>query len=248
MCGRYVLRVILKNLRRDFDLGFDVRESDFPMQDRPRYNIAPTQMVSVIRVVDGIRRHSLLRWGFIPYWSKGESRPQINARGETAFDKPMFRDAARARRCLILADGFYEWKRDERERAIQAYFVDRADGKPFAMAGIWDAWVSGDGEIIETVAIVTTDANAEVAAIHDRMPVILDRRDYLTWLEADRVAPEDARALIRPPPDGTMVARPVDNRVNAVKNDDADNLKPFDPAQAPPQPRKGSDPRQGDLF
>ena len=246
MCGRYVLRVILKNLRRDFELGFDVRDSDFPVQQRPRYNIAPTEMVSVIRVVDGVRRHSLLRWGFIPYWSKGETKPQINARGETLFDKPMFRDAARARRCLMLADGFYEWKRDERDRPLQAYFVERADGKPFAMAGIWDTWISGDGEVIESVCVVTTDASAEIASIHDRMPVILDKRDYLIWLEGDIDA---ARALIKPPPDSTMTPRPVSNRVNAVRNDDAENLKPVDPNEPPKAPsRKPSDPRQGDLF
>ena len=100
MCGRYVLRVILKNLRRDFELGFDVHETDLPMEARPRYNIAPTQMVSVIRVVDGARRHSLLRWGLIPHWAKEVKKPQINARGETVFEKPMFRDAARRRRSV----------------------------------------------------------------------------------------------------------------------------------------------------
>jgi len=249
MCGRYVLRTVLNNLRRDFALGFDVRESDFPMQQRPRYNIAPTQMVSVIRVVDGVKRHSLLRWGLIPSWSKGDRKPQINARGETIFEKPMFRDAALSRRCLMLADGFYEWKRDERDRPLQAYFVERADGKPFAMAGIWETWISPDGELIESVAVVTTEANADVASIHHRMPVILAQKDYLTWLEADRGSVEDAKALIKPPPDGTMVPRAVGNQVNKVVNDEPSNLNPPDPNEpAPGAPSKPTDPRQVDLF
>ncbi len=249
MCGRYVLRTILKNLRRDFALGFDVRESDFPVQDRPRYNIAPTQMVSVIRVVDGVKRHSHLRWGLIPSWSKGERKPQINARGETVFEKPMFRDAARWRRCLMLADGYYEWKRDENDKPLAAYFVERVDGKPFAMAAIWETWVSPDGEVIESVAVITTEANGDIAGIHHRMPVILAQADYLTWLEADRVPVGEAKMLIKPPPDGTVVARPVGNRVNKVVNDDPANLDPADPNDEPPKPPpKRTDPRQGDLF
>lgn len=248
MCGRYVLRVILKNLRRDFELGFDVHETDLPMEARPRYNIAPTQMVSVIRVVDGARRHSLLRWGLIPHWAKEVKKPQINARGETVFEKPMFRDAARRRRCLILADGFYEWKRDANDKPLQAYFIERADGKPFAMAGIWDTWISPDGEVVDSVAIVTTEANAEIAPIHDRMPVILAPKDYLTWIEAERVTAEEAKALIKPAPDGTFAPKPVSNRANAVRNDDAANLEPADPNAPAQPPRKSSDPRQGDLF
>lgn len=240
----------MKNLRRDFDLGFDVRESDFPVQERARYNIAPTQMVSVIRVVNGAKRHSLLRWGLIPSWSKGDRKPQINARGETLFEKPMFRDAARHRRCLMLADGYYEWKRDEKDQPLQAYFVERADGKPFAMAAIWEGWVSRDGEVIETVAIVTTDASADIAGIHHRMPVILAQRDYLAWLDTDRVLPDEAQALLKPLAAGTMVARAVGNHVNKVVNDDPSNLAPLDPgvAASSKDPPKKTDPRQGDLF
>ena len=248
MCGRYVLRVVLKNFRRDFELGFDVDDSDVPMEARPRFNIAPTQTVPVIRVIDGKRWLSLVRWGLIPHWAKEMKKPQINARGETIFEKPMFRDAARRRRCLILADGFYEWKRDANDRPLQAYFVERADGKPFAMAGIWDTWISPDGEIIDTVAIVTTTANADIEAIHDRMPVILARQDYLSWIDSDRVGVEEAKALIKPAPDGSMRPRPVSNRANAVKNDDATNLDPVDPGRAPQPPPKRRDPRQGDLF
>lgn len=248
MCGRYVLRVVLKNFRRDFGLGFDVDDSDVPMEVRPRFNIAPTQMVPVIRVVNGKRWLSLVRWGLIPHWAKEAKKPQINARGETVFEKPMFRDAARRRRCLILTDGFYEWKRDENDKPLQAYFVERADGKPFAMAGIWDTWISPEGEVIDTVAIVTTEANAEVAPIHHRMPVILDKDDYLTWIEADRVSIDDAKALIKPAPDGRLAPRPVSNRVNAVRNDDVANLNPFNSNDLPPQQPRKNDPRQGDLF
>jgi putative SOS response-associated peptidase YedK len=249
MCGRYVLRVVLKNFRRDFELGFDVDDSDVPMEARPRFNVAPTHLVPVIRMIEGKRWLSLVRWGLIPHWAKEAKKPQINARGETIFEKPMFRDAARRRRCLILADGFYEWKRDANDKPLQAYFVERADGKPFAMAGIWETWISPDGEIIDTVAIVTTEANEDVAPIHHRMPVILDKRDYLAWIDAEATPVEGAMALIKAPPVGTMVPRAVSNRVNAVRNDDAENLSPFDPSTAPPQPpRKSGDPRQGDLF
>lgn len=248
MCGRYVLRVVLKNFRRDFELGFDVDDSDVPMEARPRYNIAPTQMVPIIRSIDGKRWLSLVRWGLIPHWAKELKKPQINARGETIFEKPMFRDAARHRRCLVLTDGFYEWKRDANDKPLQAYFVARADGRPFAMGGIWDTWISPDGEVIDTVAIVTTLANAEIVGIHDRMPVILAPGDYLTWIEADRVSVEEAKALIKPAPDGTLAPRPVSNRANAVKNDDAANLDPFDPSDAPAAPPRKSDSRQGDLF
>lgn len=248
MCGRYVLRVVLKNFRRDFELGFDVDDSDVPMEARPRYNIAPTQLVPVIRVIDGKRWLSLVRWGLIPHWAKEAKKPQINARGETIFEKPMFRDAARRRRCLVLTDGFYEWKRDEKDKPLQAYFVARADGRPFAMGGIWDTWISPDGEIIDTVAIVTTLANAEIVGIHDRMPVIVAPADYLTWIDAERVPVDDAKALIRPAPDGTLAPRPISNRANAVRNDDVSNLDPFDPSEAPVAPPRKGDPRQGDLF
>src|SRR5690606_29545542 len=142
-----------------------------------------------------------------------------------------------------------EWKRDEKDRPLAAYFVERADGKPFAMAGIWDTWISPDGEVIESVAVVTTEANADIASIHHRMPVILAQADYLTWLEAERVSVEEAKPLIKAPPDGTMAPRPVGNQVNKVVNDDPSNLNapsPDDPA--PRTPPKRNDPRQGDLF
>ena len=248
MCGRYVLRVVLKNFRRDFELGFDVDDSDVPMEARPRYNIAPTQLVPVIRAINGKRWLSLVRWGLIPHWAKEVRKPQINARGETIFEKPMFRDAARRRRCLILADGFYEWKRDQNDKPLQAYFVERADRRPFAMAGIWETWISPDGEIKDTVAIVTTGASADVAPIHDRMPVIIDKNDYLTWIEADRASVEQAQMLIKPAPDGSLAPRPVSSRVNAVRNDDATNLNDFDPADAGQPTWRKNNPLQGDLF
>jgi len=128
MCGRFVLRVILSNLAGAFSLGFEVAESDVPVQARPRFNIAPTQMISVIRMAGGARRHSLLRWGLIPHWWKqGRPKIQINARSETLLEKPYFRDAVRERRCLVLADGFYEWKRDVNGKAVQA-LLHRACG------------------------------------------------------------------------------------------------------------------------
>lgn len=247
MCGRYVLRVILKNLARDFPLGFEVLEADLPPVQRPRFNIAPTQMVSVIRIVGRERRHSILRWGLIPHWWKnGRPKIQINARSETLLEKPYFRDAARKRRCLILADGFYEWKRDANDKPLQAYFIERIDGRPFVMAGIWESWISPDGEAIETVAIVTTSENADVRPVHHRMPLILAQRDYLTWLEAERFSGEEAIKLCVPAPDGTLIARSVSDRANAVRNDDAANLEPDDPNT--PKPSRRKDTGQGSLF
>lgn len=234
-------------------MPFDVVDGDLP-PPVPRYNIAPTQLISVIRMVAGSPRHSLLRWGLIPHWVKdAKPRIQINARGETLLDKPYFRTAARKRRCLILADGFYEWKRDANDKPLQAFFFERVDGRPFVMAGLWEVWISPANDRIETVAVVTTDANADVAPVHDRMPVILAPEDYLSWLDAERVDAEHAMQLVRPPPNGTLIGRPVSNRVNKVVNDDATNLDPTTPStpSAPPKPprrKPKDDPGQGSLF
>jgi putative SOS response-associated peptidase YedK len=242
----------LRNLKQDFPFPFDIDGGDLP-PGPPRYNIAPTQIVSVIRMIGREKRHAFVRWGLIPRWWPKDKKPkvQINGRGETLFDKPYFRDSAKNRRCLVLADGYYEWRRDQNDRPIQAFFVERRDSRPFAMAGVWDVWKSPAGDYIESVAVVTTPANADLAGIHDRMPLILAPGDYLSWLDAETVDEGHARALIRPAPDGTLIARAVGSRVNKVANDDPTNLDPSPPdATPPPKParRRPKETGQGSLF
>lgn len=185
----------------------------------PRYNAAPTQRMPVVRVFDGKRELVLLRWGLIPSWAKDPKigNSLINARGETVHEKPAFRSAFKARRCLVPADGFYEWRKLS-GGSKQPYRITMADSSPFAFAGLWERWDKGD-EPLETFTIITTTANVLVAPIHDRMPVILDPADYDAWLESqDTTIP---MALLQPYPAKRMSAYPVSTRVNSPRNDDA---------------------------
>ena len=178
MCGRFTLFEPDKVLAKEFGV------SDFPPRS-PRYNIAPSQPIAAVRAVPAGsgRELALLRWGLIPSWSKDPAigNRLINARAETAKEKPSFRNAFRRHRCLIPASGFYEWLRWERGK--QPYFVRMRDGHPFAFAGLWDRWESPDKGVIETCTILTTAANDVLAPIHDRMPVILPPREYDRWLD-----------------------------------------------------------------
>jgi putative SOS response-associated peptidase YedK len=213
MCGRYLITSPPEAVRA---FAAYANLPNFP----PRYNIAPTQPVPIVRLENGQRRFALVRWGLVPSWTKeiGAS-PLINARADTVFDKPSFRQAARRRRCLFPADGFYEWRREGRSR--KPFLVRRRDRGLFAMAGIWEHWVGTDGSELESAAIVTTDASTTLAPIHHRMPVILDTRDFDAWLTtAETEAPELVRLLV-PAPDDVLDAVPVSERVNKVANDDA---------------------------
>ena len=178
MCGRYRLSRRKQLVEEYFDA---TGEEDWS----PRYNIAPTQPVSVIRQnpKEPVRELSLMRWGLIPSWAKDSSGAagMINARSETAGTKPAFRDAMKSRRCLIPTDGFYEWKRDG--KAKQPYCFEVNDGELFAFAGLWEGWKDPNGNWIRTCSILTTTPNALTSAIHDRMPVILDRESYDLWLD-----------------------------------------------------------------
>jgi putative SOS response-associated peptidase YedK len=231
MCGRYVMARAVGDLLAEFDAGLE-EEIAIP----PSWNVAPTADVPILleRLVDGepVRQLHLARWGLVPSWAKeiGAS-PLINARADTLFDKPSFRQAARRRRCLFPADGFYEWRRDGRSR--KPFLVRRRDRGLFAMAGIWEHWVGADGSELESAAIVTTDANATLAPIHHRMPVILDTRDFDAWLTtAETEAPGLARLLV-PAPDDVLDAVAVSERVNKVANDDAALLEPVAEDEAP---------------
>lgn len=200
MCGLYSFRKSAEETRSLF--GFDERP-EFP----PRPHVAPGGPIAVVRMQDGKRRFALVRWGFVPSWAKEikPGRPLINARGETVLQKPSFRNAMKRRRCLIPADGFYEWKGDVPGRK-QAYFLHRSDDGLFAFAGLWECWMGSDGSELETAAVITTEPNREVAAIHNRMPVVIPPDRFELWLTGEaNVAAE----LIRPAPDGYFVAEPT---------------------------------------
>jgi putative SOS response-associated peptidase YedK len=191
------------------------------------FNVAPTQQILAIRIQDDAKAFATMRWGLIPSWAKDKKMPFINARGETVAEKPAFRSAFKKRRCLIVADGYYEWKALEAKRK-QPYYFRLKSNEPIAFAGLWETW-SGDGEPIESCAIITTEANDLSRAIHDRMPVILRGDEAEAWLDPDV---EDAKALVpllRPFPAEEMVAFPVSTRVNKVSDNDADLIKPVTP-------------------
>ncbi len=187
----------------------------------PSFNVAPTQAILVARCEEPRqRRLTLLRWGLVPFWSKGpDSRySMINARADTIDSKPAYRAPFRKRRCLVAANGFYEWQRGATGK--RPFFIGMADGSPFYMAGLWERWTGRDGTIIESCAIVTTEANGCVSDIHDRMPAILPREDYDAWLDTDLDDPNVLKALLRPYPAEAMCAYPVSTRVNSPANDD----------------------------
>ncbi len=222
MCGRYSLTTPVEAVGRLFQVA------ERPNLE-PRYNIAPSQDAPVVRAGEaGGRRLGMLRWGLIPSWAK-EARVgyrMINARAETVAQKPAFRGAFRQRRCLVPADGFYEWRK--LGKAKQPYRITLADGGPFAFAGLWERWRASDGQAVESFTIITTEANPLLRPIHDRMPVILDAADYDAWLDTAGVAPEEAARRLRPYLAEGLVAVPVSTRVNSPKNDDVACIVPLE--------------------
>jgi putative SOS response-associated peptidase YedK len=227
MCGRYRLSRRKQIVEEYFDSVSG--EEDWA----PRFNIAPTQAVPVIRQnpKEPIRELSLVRWGLIPSWAKDPSvgATMINARSETASTKPAFRDALKSRRCLIPADGFYEWARTGKAR--QPYCFEVNEGKLFAFAGIWDRWNDASDETIETCSILTTTANAVTAAVHDRMPVILDPDGYDLWLDPGMRDVSAASELLKPYDARLMRSYPISTRINHVANDDAECSEPVELAE-----------------
>lgn len=210
MCGRYTLRTPARRFAELFDL------LDLP-ELKPRYNIAPTQTVPVVRLDDHSRRWTSMRWGLVPSWAKDPSigNRMLNARSETAAEKPAFRMAMRQRRCLVPTDGFYEWKKQGKQKV--PYLITLRDEQPFAFAGLWECWKSPTGPL-ETCTILTTSANELLAPLHDRMPVILDRHDFAEWLEP-RNTPEQVKHLFEPYPASAMQLREVPPVVNSPRNE-----------------------------
>ena len=214
MCGRYRLSRSKQIVEEYFEAA---SESDEDWA--PRYNIAPTQPVATIRQAGASRILSMMRWGLVPSWATDLSigAQLINGRSETALTKPAFRDAFRARRCLIPADGFYEWKKSGKQR--HPFHFGMKDGSIFAFAGLWDRWKSPNGQLIDSCSILTTAPNKLLNDVHDRMPVILPPRHYQTWLTAP-VTESERLAEILVPFDAALMARyPVSSLVNGAKND-----------------------------
>ena len=217
MCGRYTVRGILP-VAELFGISLP------PEFQQPRYNVAPTQDVLVVRAAgsgapaEG-RRGDLLRWGLVPHWASDPSvgNRMINARAETAAERPAFRDAMKRRRCLVPADGFYEWKAASTGKRKQPHLIRMKDDRPFAFAGLWENWGHG-AERVESFTILTTSPNELVAPIHDRMPVIVAPGDYDRWLDP-KVDAVGVKELLRPYDAGEMVAQPVGTHVNNPAND-----------------------------
>lgn len=225
MCGRYSQT---QPLRKVLPL-FGVEPQEAPADASPRYNIAPTQSVPVVRASEAERHFAELRWGLIPLWAKDRAigNRLINARAETVADKPAFRAAFRQRRCLVLADGFYEWRREGNRK--QPYYFRRPHGEPFAFAGLWERWHSPEGELIETCALITTAANERVRPIHERMPVILTGEDCALWL-APAQNPLLLERLLAPSAPELLDCYPVSSAVNRPGNDAPELIAPL-PAQ-----------------
>jgi len=253
MCGRFVITSPPDALRQIF--GYS-EQPNFP----PRFNVAPTQLVPVV-LADNGRRFRLMRWGLWPAWIKDPRKFTllINARAETIKEKPAFKNAIRRRRCLIPADGYYEWNSSDGIK--RPYFIHRRDGHPIGFAAVSETWIGANGEEVDTVAIVTAPASDDLAALHPRVPVTINPRDFEFWLDCSSDSAEGVTPLMRGPDEGEFVWHEVSARVNHVANDDAQLVLPITAEQREaeqqkparkPSPRKAatadSDDGQGSLF
>jgi len=219
MCGRYTLSAPGDVVAERFGLA------EAPVL-APRYNIAPSQEVPIVRAAAGPGRElALVRWGLVPSWAREAAigNRLINARAETVAEKPSFRDSFRRRRCLVVADGFYEWQAVSRRK--QPWHFRRPDGAPFALAGLWARWHDPAGGDLETCAIVTTSANEVVAPVHARMPVLLDRPGAEIWLR-EEAGSAGLAGLLAPAPRGVLVGHPVSPAVNDPRHDSPDCVLP----------------------
>jgi len=233
MCGRYAVTSAPEAIRPLFGYA---EQPNFP----PRYNVAPTQPIAIVRLVDGKRQFALVRWGLLPSWVKEPKNFTllINARGESVIDKPAFGAAMKRRRCLVPADGFYEWKTTATRK--QPYFVRAKSGTPLAFAGLWETWTGPNGEELETAAIVTTRANRALAEIHERMPVIVPPDAFDLWLNCAAVDAETAATLIAPAPENLLEAYEVSSAVNRTANDHPQLVERHTAVEAEPVPKRAA--------
>jgi putative SOS response-associated peptidase YedK len=214
MCGRFTLTINPAEAQEVFS------QFTFPQKFAPRFNIAPTQPVLAIPN-DDQNTADFFVWGLIPMWAKDPTigNRLINARGETLEEKPAFRGSLKHKRCLILADGFYEWKGSPGQKTKTPFFIHMMNRKPFAFAGLWDSWNSPDGSQVKSCTIITTAPNELMNIIHNRMPVILHPRDYARWLDPSPQTPDQLKPLLKPFPADMMNAYPVSTMVNSPAND-----------------------------
>ena len=240
MCGRFVITSPPAALRQIF--GY-LEQPNFP----PRHNIAPTQPIPVVMVENGVRHFRLMRWGLLPAWVKDPRKFTllINARSETVLEKPAFKNAIKRRRCLIPADGYYEWRTSEGRK--RPHFIYRCDRQPIGLAGLAETWIGPNGEELDTVAIVTAPASPDLGVLHDRVPVTIDPCDFDRWLDCRAYDAETIMALLTAPEGGEFAWHEISTRVNRVANDDAQLVLPISAeemaAEAPKLARKAS-PRQ----
>ncbi|WP_321342507.1 SOS response-associated peptidase [Breoghania sp.] len=241
MCGRYSLTASPEEVRALF--GYE-EQPNFP----PRYNIAPTQPIAIVRKELGASHFALARWGLMPGWVKDPASFSllINARAETAAEKPAFRGSMRHHRCLVPATGFYEWRKMG-DGPKQPYWIAPREGGIVAFAGLWSDWSGADGSQVDTAAILTTAANATLKPIHHRMPAVIAPADFERWLDCANGEPRHVQDLLKPPPDDLFHAVPVSTRVNAVRNDDpgiqqeVENPATMAPAPKPARKKKPKD-------
>jgi putative SOS response-associated peptidase YedK len=254
MCGRFVITSPPEALRRIF--GY-LEQPNFP----PRHNIAPTQPVPVVMLENGVRHFHLMRWGLIPSWVKDPRKFTllINARSETVLEKPAFKNAIRRRRCLIPADGYYEWQVVDGSK--RPFFIYRRDRQPLGFAALAETWMGPNGEELDTVAIVTTAASAELSVLHHRVPVAIDEVDFARWLDCSEDSAEPVLGLMAPPRNSAFAWHEVSKRVNHADNDDAQLILPISDeeraAEEVPKPARraarkappaATDDGQGSLF
>ena len=223
MCGRFTLTVDPGQLQEAFPWV------EFPVDFPARYNIAPTQPVAVVPN-DGKNRLDFFNWGLIPFWAKDPKIGYrlINARAESIAEKPSFRGSFKYKRCLILADGFYEWQTQPGTKTKIPMYIHMKDRSPFAFAGLWDNWHSDDGSEIRSCTIITTQPNELVEKIHNRMPVILPKDGYTDWIKEGENDPEVLKSLLQPYPGDEMAAFPVSTQVNSPQNDTPEVILPID--------------------
>jgi putative SOS response-associated peptidase YedK len=221
MCGRFTLTADTEELKKAFP------DYSFPPQSAPRFNIAPTQPILAM-ANDGQNTADFFVWGLIPSWSKDPEigNRLINARSETLAEKPSFRGSYKYKRCLIFADGFYEWKTQPGMKVKTPYFIRLESGLPFAFAGLWDEWNSPEGSQIKSATIITTEPNSLMANLHNRMPVILPPHAYAQWLDREPQKPETLQQLLLPFPADQMTAHPVSTLVNSPANDLPEVIQP----------------------
>ena len=229
MCGRFTLTSNLNELQGRF--GFlseftGLKSFEHGPEQGPRYNIAPTQQVLTV-TNDCQKRGELMRWGLVPFWAKDlkVGARMINAAGETVATKPAFRAAFKKRRCLVLANGFYEWKTDGK-RKLPTYIYPR-NGEPMAFAGLWETWKSPKGEVVQSCTIITTEANPFIQTLHTRMPVILSDETQALWLDPLTEDPKNLEPLLIPAPVELLISHRVSETVNSVKNQGPECIVPL---------------------